>query len=458
VLRGGKRSLLGPIIGIGLLTAACSSSARPSTGGPATTNGNRAADTEHAVGTVTETFVDPGRAADGSTKPTGARRTLRTVVFYPAIGPVRSGAAAHVAPDVAHGPYPLIVFAHGYGSTPLEAETLVESWASAGYVVAAPAFPLSNAQAAGGPNAADYVHQPADMSYVISATFAASGISGPLQNLVDVHAPVGIAGHSLGGITTLGLAVDTCCHDDRIKAAIVMSGDALTFPGGRFDYAHAPALLFVHGTADPVVSYESSVDAFNLARGPKGLLSLPGGDHGAPVDPKGKLFANVTIATRTFFDKYLKRATGAVTDTGPGVASGAAQLVFDASPGSDTTLPTTPTTVGLTRLATASATAGLRAGQSVTVNWSHYTPGKSVNIVECSERDTLDAAACDLKHATLLHADPTGSGSLAFTIVSGPVGNGLCDAAHDTCALIVNDGGSFDRAASVRIPITFASG
>src|SRR5258708_7611435 len=104
-MRGGKRRARVSIIAIGLLAAACSSSARPSTGAPATTNGNRAAETEHGVGTLTETLVDPARATDGSTKPAGARRTLRTVVFYPAIGPVRSGAATNAAPDVAHGPY-----------------------------------------------------------------------------------------------------------------------------------------------------------------------------------------------------------------------------------------------------------------------------------------------------------------------------------------------------------------
>ena len=59
-----------------------------------------------------------------------------------------------------------------------------------------------------------------------------------LAGLVDPH-EIGVAGHSHGGVTTLGLAANTCCHDDRVKAAIVLSGDSLTFPKGEFDYAQA---------------------------------------------------------------------------------------------------------------------------------------------------------------------------------------------------------------------------
>ena len=98
----------------------------------------------------------------------------------------------------------------------------------------------------------------------------------------------------------------------------------------------------------------------------------------------------------------------------------------------------------------------MKNGQSVSVQWSSYTPGKSVNIVECSQRNSLDAAACDLKHASLLQPDPTGTGSGSISIIEGPVGTGVCDATHSSCVIVVNDGGSLLPAASVRIPISFA--
>jgi hypothetical protein len=67
-----------------------------------------------------------------------------------------------------------------------------------------------------------------------------------------------------------------------------------------------------------------------------------------------------------------------------------------------------------------------------------------------------DAAACDIKAGTILQPDPTGSGSLPLTIVVGPVGTGICDATHPVCDVVVNDGGSLDPAASLRIRIKFA--
>jgi hypothetical protein len=50
----------------------------------------------------------------------------------------------------------------------------LRAWARGGYVVAALIFPLENARAPGGPNEADLVNQPRDMSFVISRMLQAS--------------------------------------------------------------------------------------------------------------------------------------------------------------------------------------------------------------------------------------------------------------------------------------------
>ncbi|MBK5289765.1 MAG: alpha/beta fold hydrolase, partial [Acidimicrobiia bacterium] len=204
---------------------------------------------DYAVGVRTETFENASRALtakDGDPPP--GPRVLETTIYYPARG--TGGGVPTDDPPIANGgPFPLIVFAHGFSASPSVYAGLTAEWARAGYVVAVPRFPGSNAAAVGGPDAGDYVNQPADVHTVISGmTEMSRQPGGPLAGLVRAGA-VGVAGHSLGGITTLGAAANTCCRDRRIGAAVVLSGDPLSFPTGKFDYAKTPPLLLVHGTA-----------------------------------------------------------------------------------------------------------------------------------------------------------------------------------------------------------------
>jgi predicted dienelactone hydrolase len=59
------------------------------------------------------------------------------------------------------GPFPLVVFGHGYAVTPAIYADLPRAWTRAGFVVAAPVFPLENAAAPSGPTENDLVNQPA---------------------------------------------------------------------------------------------------------------------------------------------------------------------------------------------------------------------------------------------------------------------------------------------------------
>ena len=96
----------------------------------------------------------------------------------------------------------------------------------------------------------------------------------------------------------------------------------------------------------------------------------------------------------------------------------------------------------------------LTNGQSVTIHWSGYLPGKTVNVVECSSDN---ATGCDIAGGRILTPDPTGTGSISLTIVEGKVGTGTCDATHVGCQIAVNDAGLEAPSATVRIPITFAA-
>ncbi len=103
-----------------------------------------------AVGVRTETYVDPSRptaAVDGY--PGASDRTLPVTVWFPATGDPASPPTADAAPDRRGGPYPLVLFSHGYAVTPDVYEELLARWAAAGYVVAAPTYPLLSGVPAG---------------------------------------------------------------------------------------------------------------------------------------------------------------------------------------------------------------------------------------------------------------------------------------------------------------------
>jgi len=387
----------------------------------------------YAVGVHTETFVDPDRP----TKANGTAlkqpdRSLETTIFYPAVGtpaaaPATDPPVEDAAPARDDGPFPLIVFGHGYGGSPGAYESLLRSWAAAGYVVAAPRFPLTNGAAAGGIDAGDFQHQPGDMSFVITSMLEASKKdAGPLSGLVSPHG-IGVAGHSLGGITTLGIAAHMCCRDARVKAAVALSADPIPFPTGKFDYAKAP----------------------------KGLVTITDGDHGAPVKVAGPAGSSVVRTTTDFFDAYLEGNRVARKRIASDGEQGVTSVRFVSKPGATVTIATQPKQVPDLK-ATVTPRTGLTNGQVVTVKWSGFTPGATINIVQCSSHVPGDATACDLKTGKILQPNPTGSGSLPLDIVVGPVGNGICDAAHPVCDVVVNDGGSLDPAASLRIRIKFA--
>jgi dienelactone hydrolase len=431
----------------GALASACSS------GTPPGSTSDRVG--THAFGLLVEHLVDHSRSTPANgPDPAHSGRTLVTTVLFPTPGRATGRPVAGATADRADGPYPLIVFAHGFGSDVTSYLPLLEKWASAGFVVAAPLFPLTNSATPGGPDLSDYVHQPGDMSFVVTQILDQSAAkTGPLAGLVD-PSEVGAAGHSLGGVTTLGLVANTCCLDHRIKAAVVMSGDPITFPTGTVDTAAAPPILLVHGNADPTVPYVSSVDVFNEAHPPKGLLTILGGNHDSPVDPTGKAFASVVRATTDFFDRYLRRDTAALDRLHHDTRRGVTTLTFVSQPGRHVVLPVPKTTVGHLH-ASVTPTAGLTGGQAVSVSWNGYTPGQSINILECSKSPPTQATDCDLHQAVILHPDPTGTGTLPFTVTTGTVGSGVCGATHPGCVIVVNQGGSLDPAASVIVPISF---
>lgn len=235
-------------------------------------------------------FVDHSRTIrlpDGRRVP----RSLETVVRYPAAG----------------GSHPLIVFGHGYALTPASYDRLLRAWAQAGYVVAAPAFPLEKADAPGGPNESDLVNQPQDMSFVVTRLLVLNGRpKGVLGGKID-PSRLAVAGHSDGAETALAVAYDHRYRDPRLRAAIVLSGSAL--PGmGPFPRG-GPPLLAVQGTADTTNAPASTSAYFALAQRPKFLLWLLGASHLPPYTEQEPQLGIVERTTIAFLDHYLKGRT-----------------------------------------------------------------------------------------------------------------------------------------------------
>jgi fermentation-respiration switch protein FrsA (DUF1100 family) len=240
---------------------------------------------------------------------------------YPA-GPAGTAQAPGAPGSRVGAPFPLIVFAHGFNSSPGAYAGLLDAWASAGYVVAAPSFPRGTA---GGPlNEADLDHQPADLSFVISRVVALAGPGGPLAGLVD-GAHVGVAGHSDGASTTGGIGYNSCCRDARVLADAVMEGDEHGFPGGHWAPEGAPALLVIQGDHDALNPPQYGLAVFNDSRKPKYLLSLINAQHLEPYTTDTVHLGVIVAVTTAFFDRFLKSRIDGVTRmagaTIPGLAA-----------------------------------------------------------------------------------------------------------------------------------------
>jgi len=236
------------------------------------------------------TFIDASRSV---TYPHhhAVPRPLLTVIRYPA---------------AATGPLPLIVFGHGFAVTPADYHRLLTAWAQAGFVVAAPVFPLENAHAPGGPDEADLVNQPADMSFVISSMLALAAQRGSFLAGRIIPGRVGVSGQSDGGETALAMAYDRYYRDPRVRAAAILSGAELPNSKAVYFPRPSPPLLATQGTADTTNRPHFSYDFFRAARRPKYLLRLLGAGHLPPYttqQPQLSIIERVTIA---FFDRYLK--------------------------------------------------------------------------------------------------------------------------------------------------------
>jgi dienelactone hydrolase len=282
----------------------------PTSGAPVTTTGALpAVDHTYAVGVRTDTYVDPSRATSAIPGFGGApSRTFPVTVWYPATGDPNAAVAENASPDRSGGPYPLVVFAHGYAVTPAFYSELLERWAAAGYVVAAPTYPLLSGVPAG-PSHEDYDMVFADTTFVLTRLLADVGRGPgphPLAGLVDPNR-VGAAGQSDGEVVSYGLGSLVCCRDPRVKSVISMAG-ILGNVANPVQRDNGVPVLHLMGSADELQPYDEAItwDRENLGA-PRWMVTLVGGNHDQPYrNPASPYFEGVVRTTTDFLDGTLK--------------------------------------------------------------------------------------------------------------------------------------------------------
>jgi pimeloyl-ACP methyl ester carboxylesterase len=291
--------LLFGLVGLCALLAGC---------GGDTEQGSAGTASQIAVTVTERDWTDATRATPRTSHFAGAsQRELRTLVWQP---------------DVAD-PLPLLVLAHGFGGLPEKFDAFARAVATTGFVVAAPAFPLTNENAPGGHDAGlgDVVSQPGDVSFVITQLLAEAATPGTLLADHPRASDVAVLGHSLGGVTAIALTRKPCCRDARVRAAIFVSAPALTltdafFPG-PFD-SNGPPTMVMQGTDDTTVPYSTALALYGLLQPPRVLVGLSGAGHSEALESQAEPPIPARRAAQTATVGFLNailRGDGAALDT-----------------------------------------------------------------------------------------------------------------------------------------------
>lgn len=273
------------------------------------------------------TLVDPDGLARNYATGGYMPRTLVTEIRYPTLDDA-AGEVAGAPPASSRGPFPVVVFAHGYDVTPDTYAPLLDAWVRAGFVVVAPFFPDENEDevaALGGPYTEagfeaqdDKVNEPQDLAYVIDTVAAdaarpAAGPAAVLWHLADPSEMV-LAGQSDGAEVAGALGYSSSYASLWASLAVkprlvaVLSGAEL---GGSYAVpASDPVLLVVQSATDGCNWPQYSTQLYDALGegGGKWFLELDDSTHLGPYDSESAAGAVVQSASIALFDRAVGRS------------------------------------------------------------------------------------------------------------------------------------------------------
>lgn len=240
-------------------------------------SGARAAEAEMVTQTVT--LVDETRPVKASMGFAGSPERRIDVMIW--------------RPEGQKRPLPLIIYSHGTFGHANNAMHLVKALVDAGYVVAAPEYPLTSRRAYTRitfADVSDLSEQVRDLGFIITSLTGDAN----LGKLID-PARIGTTGHSLGAVTSYFGSFSARLRDPRIKAtAPIAAGDpvqsALDTPMGMAGAGYWPGSV-------PVLFLSAEHDVFTALTGPphvalsrvappKHEVMVKGGVHVWFTDPR----------------------------------------------------------------------------------------------------------------------------------------------------------------------------
>ena len=288
----------------------------------------------------------------------GLEQTLTLAVWYPAEeqpdaynygGSTEGSVALDAMPCAKNGPYPLLVFSHGYGGSGLSAVFFTEALAARGWIVACPdhhdKYPAMRIKTGQEKNldrqaflesVKEIVNSSPDdrgkfLYRIDEISIAIDGIvnSGTFGKFIDTDR-IAAGGHSFGGFTALGISgAIKERHNPRIKAVLLFStgAGAYLFRDDELSSVRIPSMLFMgerekNQMRGSRTMLELSDRIYNNLPVPKYFLEVKGANHFSfnnrlsdnfriiPLAGTEKQFEVIRRYSIAFLEKYVSGKQG----------------------------------------------------------------------------------------------------------------------------------------------------
>lgn len=227
------------------------------------------------------------------------------------------------------GPWPLIIFSHGFGGCAKQSEFLTANLADQGYIVAAPDHADGHPCHSGiklGEGMPEKPFRFPDQWSEETYKQRRNDILFALQSLQDDpqfkgvidEDNIGLMGHSLGGYTVMGMAgAWPSWKDGRFKAVVALSPYAAAFVGQDTVKLINVPVMYQGGTMDDGMTPLLKSKAYPVTLAPKYFVELDGAGHDGWIKSQARWQDPINKTVLSFFDRYLKGGKDAVLPQKP---------------------------------------------------------------------------------------------------------------------------------------------